>query len=98
MALKPQTFITASSDIQQVSWCLPNIEAAYGNMTTPVRVLYGREDRILSCKLNGEDLPQRIPGAQVTLVSGGHMLPVTQPDVTCQFIAVVAGNATGLAS
>lgn len=98
MALKPQTFITASSDIQQVSWCLPNIEAAYGNMTTPVRVLYGREDRILSCKLNGEDLPQRIPGAQVTLVSGGHMLPVTQPEITCQFIAGVAGNATGLAS
>jgi pimeloyl-ACP methyl ester carboxylesterase len=66
-------------------------------MTTPVHVLYGREDRILSAKLNGEDLPQRIPGAQLTLVSGGHMLPVTQAALTVQFIEGVAGNATGLA-
>lgn len=98
MALKPQTFITASSDIQNVGWSMPNIEAAYGSMTTPVHVLYGREDRILSAKLNGEDLPQRIPGAQLTLVSGGHMLPVTQAELTCQFIESVAGKATGLAS
>ncbi len=98
MALKPQTFITASSDIQNVAWSMPNIEAAYASMTTPVHVLYGREDRILSAKLNGEDLPQRIPGAQLTLISGGHMLPVTQADVTCQFISGVAGKATGLAA
>jgi pimeloyl-ACP methyl ester carboxylesterase len=97
MALKPQTFITASSDIQNVAWSMPNIEAAYASMTTPVHVLYGREDRILSAKLNGEDLPQRLSGTQLTLISGGHMLPVTQAEVTCQFISGVAGKATGLA-
>lgn len=97
LSLKPQTFITASSDVQQVKACLPNIEAAYASMTTPVHVLYGREDRILSAKLNGEDLPQRIPGAQLTLIQGGHMLPVTQAAATCQFIEGVAGKATGLA-
>jgi len=97
MALKPQTYITASSDLQHVSWSMPEIEAAYSSMNTPVHVLYGREDRILSAKLNGEDLPQRIPGTQLTLVSGGHMLPVTQAALTTQFIAGVAGNATGLA-
>ncbi len=97
LALKPQTFITASSDLQHVSWSMPEIESAYSCMTTPVHVLYGSEDRILSAKLNGEDLPQRIPGAQLTLVSGGHMLPVTQAALTVQFIEGVAGNATGLA-
>ena len=97
LALKPQTFITASSDLQQVKACMPNIEAAYASMTTPVHVLYGREDRILSAKLNGEYLAQRLPGTQLTLISGGHMLPVTQAEVTCQFIAGVAGKATGLA-
>jgi pimeloyl-ACP methyl ester carboxylesterase len=97
LALKPQTFITASSDLQHVSWSMPEIESAYSCMTTPVHVLYGREDRILSAKLNGEDLPQRIPGTQLTLVSGGHMLPVTQAALTVQFIEGVAGNATGLA-
>jgi pimeloyl-ACP methyl ester carboxylesterase len=77
---------------------MPEIEAAYASMTTPVSVLYGREDRILSSKLNGEELPQRIRGAQVTLVSGGHMLPVTQAELTTKFIQDVAGKATGLAS
>jgi pimeloyl-ACP methyl ester carboxylesterase len=98
LSLKPQTFIAASSDLQNVRWSMPEIEAAYASMTTPVSVLYGREDRILDSKLNGEDLPQRIRGAQVTLVSGGHMLPVTQAELTTQFIHDVAGKATGLAS
>lgn len=97
LSLKPQTFITASSDLQQVKACMPNIEEAYTTMTTPVHVLYGKEDRILSAKLNGEDLPQRIPGAQITLINGGHMLPVTQAEATGQFIEGVAGKATGLA-
>ena len=98
LALKPQTFITASTDLQSVKWGMPDIEAAYGNMTTPISVLYGREDRILDYKLNGEDLPNRISGAQVTLISGGHMLPVTQAELTTKFIQDVAGKATGLAS
>ena len=91
LSLKPQTFITASSDIQNASWSMPAIEAAYANMKTPVHVLFAHEDRILDCKKNGEDLPSRIPGAQITLVSGGHMLPVTQVEQCVQFIEGVAG-------
>jgi pimeloyl-ACP methyl ester carboxylesterase len=98
LSLKPQTFISASQDLQHVKLNMPDIEAAYATMTTPVSVLYGREDRILDCKLNGEDLPNRISGAQVTLISGGHMLPVTQAELTAKFIQDVAGKATGLAS
>jgi pimeloyl-ACP methyl ester carboxylesterase len=91
LSLKPQTFITASSDIQNALRSMPAIEAAYGNMKTPVHVLFAHEDRILDCKQNGEDLPSRIPGAQITLVSGGHMLPVTQVELCVQFIEGVAG-------
>jgi len=91
LSLKPQTFITASSDIQNASWSMPAIEAAYANMKTPVHVLFAHEDRILDCKQNGEDLPARIPGAQITLVTGGHMLPVTQLEQCVQFIEGVAG-------
>jgi len=54
-------------------------------------VLFAKEDRILDCKLNGEDLRSRIPGTQVTVVSGGHMLPVTQIETCVQFIQGVAG-------
>jgi pimeloyl-ACP methyl ester carboxylesterase len=91
LALKPQTFISASTDLQNVRWSMPNIEGAYTSMKTPVHVLFAKEDRILDCKLNGEDLPSRIPGAQITLVSGGHMLPVTQAALCVQFIEGVAG-------
>ena len=91
LSLKPQTFISASSDLQNVGWSMPAIEAAYASMQTPVHVLFAKEDRILDCKLNGEDLPSRIPGAQITLVTGGHMLPVTQVEACVQFIEGVAG-------
>jgi len=42
LSLKPQTFITASSDIQNASWSMPAIEAAYANMKTPVHVLFAQ--------------------------------------------------------
>ena len=98
LSLRPQNFITASNDLQQAKSSMPNIEAGYANMSKPVSVLYGREDRVLSCKLNGEDLMGRISGLNLTLVNGGHMLPVTQVERTVQFIADAAGKATGLAS
>jgi pimeloyl-ACP methyl ester carboxylesterase len=91
LSLKPQTFISASSDLQNAEWSMPQIEAAYASMKTPVHVLFAKEDRILDCKLNGEDLRSRIPGTQVTVVSGGHMLPVTQIETCVQFIQGVAG-------
>jgi pimeloyl-ACP methyl ester carboxylesterase len=98
LSLKPQTFITASSDLTQAKLSMPSIEEGYANMKTPIHVLYGREDRILSSKLNGEDMVNRVPGLQLTLVSGGHMLPVTQVEGCVQFVEGVAGKATGLAS
>ena len=91
LSLKPQTFISASSDLQNVRWSMPNIEAAYASMKTPVHVLFAKEDRVLNCKLNGENLASRIEGAKVTLLSGGHMLPVTQVEQCVQFIEGVAG-------
>jgi pimeloyl-ACP methyl ester carboxylesterase len=98
LSLRPQNFITASKDLQQAKTSMPNIEDGYASMSTPISVLYGREDRVLSCKLNGEDLMDRMAGLNLTLVSGGHMLPVTQVERTVQFIADAAGKATGLAS
>ena len=98
LALKPKTFITASSDLQQAKFSMPSIEEGYAGMTIPTSVLFGREDRVLSCKLNGEDMTTRIKGLQLTLVSGGHMLPVTQIEQSLQFVETVAGKATGLAS
>jgi pimeloyl-ACP methyl ester carboxylesterase len=61
-------------------------------------VLYGRDDRILDWKANGQALVDKVPGARLELVEGGHMLPITQPGVTADFIEamidrVIAGAA-----
>jgi pimeloyl-ACP methyl ester carboxylesterase len=72
---------------------LPVLQRRYGAMRLPVSVLFGRGDRILSPRDQGEALVAEIPGAELTLVDGGHMLPVTTPERTAQFIREAAFRA-----
>jgi surfactin synthase thioesterase subunit len=61
----------------------------------PVSVLYGKDDRILDWKANGQALVDKVPGARLELIEGGHMLPVTQVAATADFIeAAVHGLST----
>jgi carboxypeptidase C (cathepsin A) len=48
--------------------------------------LYGKDDRILDWKANGQALVDKVPGARLELVEGGHMLPITQVEATAGFI------------
>jgi pimeloyl-ACP methyl ester carboxylesterase len=59
-------------------------------MRLPVSVLYGRGDRILSPTEQGQALVAKLPGAKLTLMDGGHMLPVTAPEACAVFIRSVA--------
>jgi pimeloyl-ACP methyl ester carboxylesterase len=65
----------------------------YGAMQLPVSILYGRGDGILSPHDQGEALAAKLPGARLTLVEGGHMLPLTQPENTAQFVREAAARA-----
>ncbi|MEC4717788.1 alpha/beta fold hydrolase [Noviherbaspirillum sp. CPCC 100848] len=94
MSLFPHQFIAASRDIQAVPARLPAIAARYGELRIPVRVLFGREDRILDWKVNGEALAGKVAGAQLELVEGGHMLPVTKAELTAAFIRESALQAS----
>lgn len=87
MSLCPRLFSAASRDLQAITDCLPRIESRYPELAIPVRVLYGRSDRILNWKENGQFLVDRLPGSTLQLVDGGHMLPVTQPELTAHFIS-----------
>lgn len=86
MSLFPHQFIAASRDMQAVPGRLPVIAARYGELQLPVRVLFGREDRILDWKINGQALVDKVTGAKLELVEGGHMLPVTKAELTAAFI------------
>jgi pimeloyl-ACP methyl ester carboxylesterase len=55
-------------------------------MHLPVSIIFGRSDGILNPRDQGEALAAKLPGAQLTLVEGGHMLPITVPGLIAQFI------------
>ena len=83
----PRQFVAASAEATRGMGDLAAQVAAYPSMRCPVAILFGRDDRILDPERQGRAAAQAIPGATLTLVEGGHMLPVTQPDLTARWIA-----------
>lgn len=96
LGLRPQAFVGASRDLQALPDYLPQQQARYGQLRMPVHVLYGRDDRILDWKHNGQALVDQVPGASLTLVDGGHMLPITHPDACADFIRAAAARCAGV--
>ena len=90
LGLRPRSFYAASSDMMAVADELPAMENRYASLHLPVDVLYGREDRILDWRSHGEALKQKLHGTSLRLVDGGHMLPVTAPSVTMEWLRTVA--------
>jgi pimeloyl-ACP methyl ester carboxylesterase len=93
LALRPSHFIAACADLAAIPDDLPEMAQRYATMQLPVSILYGRADGILSPLDQGEALAAKIPGARLTLIEGGHMLPLTQPDRTAQFIREAVSGA-----
>lgn len=93
LSLRPGQFIAASVDMQAVPERLPSLAARYGEIHVPLSVLFGREDRILDWKANGQALVDKVSGATLRLVDAGHMLPVTHPDLAAGFIREAAERA-----
>jgi pimeloyl-ACP methyl ester carboxylesterase len=93
LSLRPSHFVAASTDLNAVPASMRAIESAYADIHVPVHVLYGRGDLILSHRTNGIALVDRLPGTQLTLVDGGHMLPITQVQTTADFILDVSSKA-----
>lgn len=86
LGLRPSQFIAASADMNALPDALPMMQQQYASMTLPVAILYGRQDRILDYREQGEAMAAAAPNAELELIDGGHMLPITQPDVTADFI------------
>ena len=87
LSLRPRQYLAASADMQALPGRMPHIQARYGELALPVGVLYGRQDAILDWQQNGQALVDKVAGARLQLVDGGHMLPVTQPQAVAAFIA-----------
>ena len=90
MSLKPSQFIAASTDLAAIPDSLPALEASYAQLKLPVAMLYGTGDLVLDPQLHAHAFVAKVPHTQLTLVDGGHMLPVTQVARTAAFIEAVA--------
>jgi len=90
LGLRPRSFYAASTDMMAIPEDLSTMEARYSALRMPVAVLYGQQDQVLDFRRHGEALAAKIPRAKLTLVDGGHMLPVTAPAMTTEWLLALA--------
>jgi pimeloyl-ACP methyl ester carboxylesterase len=86
LTLRPSHFYNVSTDLVSVNAELFRMPERYAGLRVPVGILYGTSDEILDYRQHGEAMKQKLPGLRLKLVEGGHMLPVTQPEITAEFI------------
>jgi pimeloyl-ACP methyl ester carboxylesterase len=87
LTLRPASFIHASQDMAAVEVDLPALAQRYGELRCPVGILFGAGDQILDAQRNGVQTAScNLAHIVLTLVDGGHMLPVSAPAVVADFI------------
>jgi pimeloyl-ACP methyl ester carboxylesterase len=96
--LRPRNVYAASADMAAANEDLEAMQPRYGSIRIPVDILYGRGDHILNPHAQGEAMQASLPSVDLELVAGGHMLPVTAPDVVASFVRRIAAKAVASAN
>lgn len=95
LGFRPKNFQGAATDLADAQAEIDDFLSGYAGLRIPVGIFFGREDHVLDYRLHGEKTVSQIPGAQLTLTSGGHMLPFTQPQATAAFVRSVLAAEKG---
>lgn len=90
LGLRPSQFFNASSDMIAARDDMDALARRYGEIEMPVHVLFGSEDPVLDYRKHGETLHSLLSNVDVSVVPGGHMLPVTQPDLVAAWLSSAA--------
>jgi pimeloyl-ACP methyl ester carboxylesterase len=94
LSLRPRAFIGASTDLMAAEQDLAGMPARYKELTMPVGVLYGTEDRILDPALHAQGFATKVPGTDLELIVGaGHMLLISSAEQVAAFVARIAQRA-----
>jgi pimeloyl-ACP methyl ester carboxylesterase len=93
LGLRPRGYFAASTDLVAVNDDLPGMVERYASLRLPVGILFGTGDRVLDHRRHGAACAACVPGLQLELVEGGHMLPVTHPDRVAAFVRDVGRRA-----
>jgi len=98
LGLRPRSFYNTSSDMRAVNLDLGKMVARYASLQVPVRILYGTSDQVLSHQVHGEAMKAKSSLVSVELVPGGHMLPISAPDLTAEFIKAAARSESAVSA
>lgn len=77
LSTRPGVFRAASQEVTEGVGDLEEVVLGYPLLRMPVGILFGRGDRILAPDIHGERTAATIPDADLMLIDGGHMLPLT---------------------
>ncbi len=86
VALRPSSFQAGAFEIDDANRAVSGMAARYGSIGLPVAILYGRDDHLLDPQQQGARTAAMIPGATLTNIAGGHMIPVTHPRETADWL------------
>ncbi len=97
LGLRPVSYRNSCRDFLASGRDLKWMAASYDQLQVPVSALFAREDRILDADLHGTEFAKRNPAAiRLSLIDGGHMLPVTQPEACERFIRAAETGSAGV--
>ena len=96
LGLRPIAFYNTSTDLMAINDTLPGYMARYKSIGIPMAMLYGRGDRLLDYRAQGEAMKIVCPALDLELVEGGHMLPMTQADRGVALVKRVAERQQGM--
>src|SRR5262245_9224396 len=90
LGLRPNAFYATSTDLMAAAETLLGYMARYKSLDIPMAMLFGRGDRLLDYRGQGEAMKIVCPALDRELAEGGDMLPMTQADRCVALVRRVA--------
>ncbi|MEH3159440.1 MAG: alpha/beta hydrolase [Sphingomonas taxi] len=84
---RPSALAAAHADLKAAGDEMAGLVARYPDLAVPIAILFGRDDAVLDPTLHGRHTADTVPGTSLELIEGGHMIPVTAPEASADFVA-----------
>ena len=83
---RPKSYLSTCLELRAVPKDLHELCRRYGEVDVPVRMLFGESDTILDPAVQGEPMKEVLSDFRLTMTAGGHMLPLTHPQLTSDWL------------
>lgn len=92
LALRPRSIAAAGRDLRAALDELPALSRRYAELSVPIHVLGAESDALVAPAQHATLLARASGMVRLTLVPGGHMLPITQPRLVAAWLRDVADD------